>query len=123
MLGWPCGDSLKNLAQDAGDDDDPDDDADDADDDDADDAADADADDDDDDGCDDDDDDDGALHYLAFSSASGHLDTARRNARRVSIISSKRNRGKAWERPGKAGKGPGKGSGKGAADFFFHTIL
>ena len=30
----------------------------------------------------------------------------------------KKNRGKAWERPGKAGKGPGKGSGKGAADFF-----
>ena len=29
-----------------------------------------------------------------------------------------KNRGKAWERPGKAGKGPGKGSGKGAADFF-----
>ena len=44
-----------------------------------------DADDDDDGGDDGDDDDDGALHYLAFSSASGHLDMAWRSARRVSI--------------------------------------
>ena len=88
MVGWPrsskCLGILKTAALEQkglrnGDGDDVDGDGGDDDDDDGDD------DDDVDDGDDDDVDDDGGLHYLADYYASGHLDTAWRNARRVSI--------------------------------------